>query len=667
MEQAYVVVTSGKDLALRLMATGRTRPAAVISWHPEQRENHLDVGQIAREVGDLADVYWLENGPESYAFGDTLPAGAHVFGNAARVYAEDLRWMTDVHRSPLRMARDRQTALRAAEDLIEDVLGLITVVPPKSAPVRALPRRVRGTVEAFASAGSRAIVALGDGSCCTIQREHVVPPVRLDWMLCLGQSVDGDLNDEDRTLDISGLKTTPRLAELYRPGDLVLALTEQVSARNAKLTLYPGSSWTVDQARISANPLDTADTLVTEGEVVVARFLRENGAVVLSLLDVDDDADVVDAPALLAGGTPWLRPGRHLAEQPAAVRTFPAEAAPGSGTPGAVAAALGSGSAAVAGPAPKPSAALMTVQLQLEAERRKVSALRELVAAASQAGAGLVSLQQELDALRQELGAEQQIAENARAALEDAEARLVRRNGELLDLRAYKRRMQPALKRALAAGSDALFETAGERLRHEVYLAWARNVPASDKARQPLPADWKAGPEFAASLYGFTESGVVAKALKAIVEVLTGKAERNAAREVHPLRASTGGDAARLVRGDGAKCYRAAIEQNVAAARRLHYWRLQDGSVELSRVVVHDDFKPDSSGGGTAASGVDIDGPGVAARNSGLVMAGRLHLGEFCPHHHENAVTDQANTHSGQHVHAEGLVAQAFQPAVEPG
>ena len=593
MEQAFVVVTSGKDLALQLTAAGRTRPAAVISWHPEQRENRIDVERIAREVGDLADVFWLENGPESYAFGDILPSGAHVFGNAARVYAEDLRWMTAVHRSPLRMARDREAAVRATEDIIEDVLGLITVVPPRSAPVRTLPRRVRGTVKAFASAGSRAIVELGDGSCCTIQREHVVPPVRLDWMLDLGQPVEGGLNAEDRTLDINGLKTGPRLAELYRPGDLVLALAEQVSAKNAKLTLYPGSSWTVDQARISSNPLDAADGLVTEGEVVVARFLRVNGAVVLSLLDVDvdDDADVVPAPALLAGGTPWLRSGRHLTEQPTSGRTFPAEAPAGSGPGGAGSGAQGNGSAA-AGPAPRPSAALMTVQLQLEAERRKVSALQELVAAASEAGAGLVSLQQEQDALRRELGTEQQLAEDARGALEDAQVRLARRNEELLDLRAYKRRTQPALKRALAGGSDALFATAGERLRHDVYLAWANNVPGSEKARQPLPPDWRAGPQFAASLYGFTEPGIVAKALKAMVEVLTGAAERNAAREVHALRAHTGADTAQRVREDGAKCFRAAIEQNVASARRLHFWRLPDGSIELSRVVVHDDFKP---------------------------------------------------------------------------
>ncbi|HEX9086157.1 MAG TPA: hypothetical protein VF867_01360, partial [Arthrobacter sp.] len=512
MEQAFVVVTSGKELALRLSAAGRTKPAAVISWHPEQRDNRIDVEHIAREVGELAEVYWLENGAESYAFGDSLPYGAHVFGNAARVYSEDLRWMKDVHRSPLRMARDRQSAVRAAEDVIEDVLSLITVVPPKTAAVRTLPRRVRGSVKAFASAGSRAIIELGDGSCCTIQREHVVPPVRLDWMLELGQSVEGDLNEEDRTLDINALKTAPRLAELYRSGDLVLALAEQVSAKNAKLTLYPGASWTVDQTRVSADPLNTVDSLVTEGEVVVARFLREHGAVVLSLLDVDDDAAVVEAPALLAGGTPWLRPGRHLTEQPISGRTFPADA---DGPAGAGAGAVEQGSSGAAARAPKPSVALITAQLRLEAERRKVAVLQDLVAAASHAGAGLVSLQQEQDALRLELQAEQQIAEGARAALEVAEIRLARRQEELLNLRAYKRRTQPALKRALGAGSDGLFATAEERLRHDVYLAWAQNVPASDKAQQVLPPDWQAGPEFAASLYGFTEPGVVAKALKA--------------------------------------------------------------------------------------------------------------------------------------------------------
>ena len=585
MDEGYEVVTSGRELALRITAAGRTRPAAVISWHPNQAHGRIDVGRIVREVGGLAEIFSLENGPESYAFGDHMPPGAQVFGNAARVYSTDLRWRQDVWRSRLRMASDRRAAERAAEDIIEDVLSLISVAPPPPAPVRSAPRRVSGTIKAFASSGSRAIVELGDGTRCTIQREHAVPPVRLDWMLSPGQTVDGDFNDQDKTLDVSALKTAPRLAELYQSGDLVLALAEEVCAGSAKLTLYPGSSWPVPAARISSNRLDTVDSLVTEGEVVVARFLRESGAVVLSLIDVDDDAPVKPAPALLAGGTPWLLAGRHLAEQPTSATTFAAGVAQDR------AAAAGQPGSAAAVPAPKPSAALMSVQLQLESERRRIAELEELVAASGEAGTRLVGLRRERDALGLELAAERRDSDAVRGELEQAGARLERQSAELQRLRTNNRDTQRALKRATVEW-DEMFETADERLRHDVYLAWAKNTPAADKARCPLPPVWAAGPEFAGSIYACTEPGLAAKALKTTVEVLTGAAERSTAREIHPLRENTGADSLQVRRGDGARCFRAAVERNVAAARRLHYWRLPDGTVELSRIVVHDDFRP---------------------------------------------------------------------------
>ncbi len=264
---------------------------------------------------------------------------------------------------------------------------------------------------------------------------------------------------------------------------------------------------------------------MTEGEVVVARFLREHGAVVLSLLDVDDDAGVEEAPALLTGGTRWLLPGRHLTDQPASGRTFPAE---GSGAPRATATGAGErdgGSAATPVPAPKASAALMTAQLSWKRNGGRWQPCRSWVAAASQVGARLVSIQQEHDVLRAELDAEKQIAEAAGAALEDArparpEAGRAPRSPGL---------QTPDAARAQACSGRRLggaVPDKGERLRHDVYLAWAKNVPACDKARLQLPAGWTAGRRLAVPLYGFTEPGVVGKALKATVEILTGVAER---------------------------------------------------------------------------------------------------------------------------------------------
>ncbi|MDD0856994.1 hypothetical protein NHF46_02615 [Arthrobacter alpinus] len=57
---------------------------------------------------------------------------------------------------------------------------------------------------------------------------------------------------------------------------------------------------------ISFNDLDSAEDLLTEGEVVRVRVLYHNGAVVLSMLDVDDDEPAVPTPPLLRGGPPWL-------------------------------------------------------------------------------------------------------------------------------------------------------------------------------------------------------------------------------------------------------------------------------------------------------------------------------------------------------------------------
>jgi hypothetical protein len=455
-----------------------------------------------------------------------------------------------------------------------------------------------GTVKAFASAGSRAIVELADGRRCAIQREHVAPPVRLDWMLDPGQPVSGLYDPVGRTLDISGAKTVPRLTDLYSSDDLVLALVEDVACKAATLTLFPGSSWSVPVDRMSSNPLDTADSLVTEGEVVVVRFLRDKGAVVLSFVDVDDDEEVRAAPALVRGGTAWLQAGRHLLERAETATDETSAASSGAGLragPG-----LPAGAAGVTGqpvpPAPTggaagtPAAALMSVQLSLATEKAEVDRLRELVKAGSSAGPELLRLEREVAALHEELELERRQAAASEAHLAGLAAKNAKQLEDLRTLRTRNREMQQGLKRSRDDQTGA-FETAEERVRHDIYLAWVRNVPADDKSRFPLPLGFSMGPEFAASLYSRTEKGAVAKALKAVVEVLTGIAERSSAREVHPLRSNDGGDAPQIQREDGARCFRASIERGVASARRLHYWKTE-GGVELSRVVVHDDFKP---------------------------------------------------------------------------
>ena len=64
-----------------------------------------------------------------------------------------------------------------------------------------------------------------------------------------------------------------------------------------------------------------------------------------------------------------------------------------------------------------------------------------------------------------------------------------------------------------------------------------------------------------------------------------------AAREVHPKRTGPGGDDPQEIREtDGATCWRMSVEIGVAAARRVHYWKLPDGRIELHELVSHDTF-----------------------------------------------------------------------------
>ncbi|MGW5789179.1 hypothetical protein ACWEV3_01110 [Saccharopolyspora sp. NPDC003752] len=129
----------------------------------------------------------------------------------------------------------------------------------------------------------------------------------------------------------------------------------------------------------------------------------------------------------------------------------------------------------------------------------------------------------------------------------------------------------------------ALFSDPSEQFRHDVYLSWARRVPAPEKPSRPLPA-YSIGPDFLQTLQSI-EGLDPSKIVDVVVDLLTGRDDHG----THPLR-DVGGRP--VIRGDGAICQRAAVQRNAPAARRLHYWKAAGGLIELSRVVIHDDMNP---------------------------------------------------------------------------
>jgi hypothetical protein len=141
-----------------------------------------------------------------------------------------------------------------------------------------------------------------------------------------------------------------------------------------------------------------------------------------------------------------------------------------------------------------------------------------------------------------------------------------------------------------AAQDDDLFDTREAQFDFEVGLAWARRIPKAEKASRPL-ARCTVGPGFFASWDG-VEGIERAKVIDVVVEVLTGIADAQSGRQVHQLRQGPGGNDPHVVREGGETCWRASLQVNSPSARRLHYWRCRDGSIELSAVRLHDDFRP---------------------------------------------------------------------------
>lgn len=140
------------------------------------------------------------------------------------------------------------------------------------------------------------------------------------------------------------------------------------------------------------------------------------------------------------------------------------------------------------------------------------------------------------------------------------------------------------------AGNGARFDDPEDQFRHEVFVTWADRIPPAEKQHRPL-RPYTLGPDFlgsVAELQGIKR----AKIVDVVVEVLTGIASEQTSRQVHPLRASGAGDAPQRVRPDGATAWRVNLQASTPSARRLHYWQLRDATIELSRVVVHDDYQP---------------------------------------------------------------------------
>lgn len=575
-------------LADQLNGNQRSRPTVVVTTPAGRDTPYIDVALLAQEVSDFADIVVITTGTHTWTFSKAMPDLTQVYGGAGRVYPVGTAWVRDPRESPLRFAYDQGQGRRATDDLIADAERMAAQAGLFDRAVQATPPvRFTGTVAGFPHP-ERALVKAGH-VLATVIPELAQPGVALERLLKTGMSVTGLLDRTTRRLDLRGSTQSRDTAlEGYQPGRVVMARVSSVAVDAATLELFPGVVAEVERSDVTSNPLDSLDDLMTVGEVLPARVTKNSPEWRLSLLDVDDDEEPLPAASVFAGGPPWL--------VETATAEMTAEAAPAPAPDVVEPEELDLDSLVLDEPAPEPAPGPPAPSPLLLDRKRPRPPSRPHPVPAPRAEKGAVrDLSLTVAALKRRN--ESQASEIADLTnernqlshrLQEVERDQRRREAEVAKLKAQLRK---AGKASATAWSAPEFADREQGFRFAVTGAWASRTPKAEQAARPL-VHYTLGPEFLDSLDRL-EGVKSTKVADVVFEIVTGLVRDLAGRDAHQLRQGAAGNAPYVRRAsDGAVCWRAALQVNTPSARRIHYWVLPGGEVELSRVCLHDEMGP---------------------------------------------------------------------------
>ncbi|WP_425864612.1 hypothetical protein [Arthrobacter sp. TWP1-1] len=574
----------GSALARHLVDPHRSHTAVVISYKIGELVR-IDAEAVASQVGPETEVFEIANGFETRQLQRGLPEELHIFGAGARVYPHGPLWAAKTPQPHLIRRASELTSLY--RDLENEVLAAVPIEPSVPLTTAQLPVITEAVVQGFAGTDRAMATISAGGENALIRGEDLLPGIPLDWLISKGQTLTGSLDPSTNILDIKQL-LLPRASPVtvYKHGNVALARVKSVCPTHATVYLWPNSDFRIGVERISSNDLDSAEDLLTEGEVVRVRVLYEHGAVRLSMLDVDDDEPAVPAPPLLRGGPPWLESHRPYASLfTAEISVVPAALGVSDASSESEPSGVVHEKAEALPTSAERRTALQSTQMQLETARRTID---ELMAAAKKQGATDQVARALQDQLEGERRAAADLARERNAAIHQIDAL----KGELAKAKASL--VQSRQKRRSASSRtenspETLFLEPAEQFNFDLQNAWAQVVTAADKAAHPL-GKYSCSPQFLASWAQLTEQQR-GKTLRAVVDLVADRKGPLRKREPHLLRVNEGAHAGVTLRGDDV-CWRLYVEQGTAAALRLHYWKLASGGLELHEVVPHDVVKP---------------------------------------------------------------------------
>lgn len=159
---------------------------------------------------------------------------------------------------------------------------------------------------------------------------------------------------------------------------------------------------------------------------------------------------------------------------------------------------------------------------------------------------------------------------------------------EVSGLQAELKRLRSDLRRASKSAFNlpTVYSDPEDQWRFEMWLAYLQRVPENDRDRFPWKDDFVIGPRFIESVTAL-EGISRPKVIDVAAETVCGLVRELPGRDLHPWRVGRTGE--QEARADGATAWRVALQIRSPGARRLKFWRLRTGGVELDFVGHHDD------------------------------------------------------------------------------
>jgi hypothetical protein len=528
--------TSGEVAALvaHIRDPARTSPVLVVTTRHKAVEPLIDVAALSKAV-DPVFVRVLPTGDLTWELTALLPDELGVFGGAARIWWPGYADTDAREKHPLYFVWSEAEASAAVRRIARDLAqrGFIEAsfvsVEPRRTPV-VEGQEVEGTIRALLYHGAEVELSDGRGAYVPVTMIRSPVPAHSREALEVGEVVSGWLTGQTRDgraeLD---LRTYDELPQALVVDSIVEGKVVEAFPGGGEIDLGQGvRGWFKPR----------------KGEV-----LRAGSRVAVHYRGLDGKGRAVLSPSPREQVSPVAPVVDSSSQKPLPAPPRPAPA-----------------SLSSTRPAPRRHVSVVGAPSALQDEVRR---LRERVA----------EMEEERQGLRQEVQA---------IRLDRAEA-----------IRSLREQLQAA-RRDVKAREDALEHLRGrlhgydvhedpeEQLRHEVEKAWRRLYTGSDAVDWAM-RPYLIGPAFLASvdaLQGIERS----KIIEVCVDVVTHRAAVIAARDLHPLRVSEAGGSPQRVRPDGATAWRVSLQQLTASARRLHYWQMRDGSVELASVGTHDDM-----------------------------------------------------------------------------